>query len=453
MNDTIAAISTSLGIGSISIIRVSGEDSVKIVNKIFKGKNLEKCESHTINYGYIVDKKEKIDEVLVSIMLAPKSFTKENVVEINCHGGIASTNKILELLITNGCRLAEPGEFSKRAYLNGRIDLVEAEAIMSLIEAETESKRKLAMEQLSGNVSLMIKSLRNKLADIESNIRVNIDYPEYEDIEVMTISMLKTRLSSVKDEITKILNESENGVLIDKGIKTSIIGRPNVGKSSLLNILLNEEKAIVTSIQGTTRDTVEGNIIINGILFKLIDTAGIRKTDDIVENIGVNKSKKLINESNLVILMFDNNTEINEDEKEILKQIKEKNCIIVINKIDLPNKIEINFLKNYCKNIIKLSTYTKEGIDNLKNEMLKIFNLEKIETKNLNYLSSARSISILKECVKIIDDIYSGIENNSPIDMIEIDLNNLYQKLGEITGDTYEDELIDHMFSNFCLGK
>ena len=339
MNDTIAAISTSLGIGSISIIRISGEESLKIVNKIFKGKDLEKCESHTINYGYIVDNNEKIDEVLVSIMLAPKSFTRENVVEINCHGGIASTNKILELLLLNGCRLAEPGEFSKRAYLNGRIDLVEAEAIMSLIEAETESKRKLAIEQLSGNVSKMIKELRKKLADIESNIRVNIDYPEYEDIEVMTINMLKTRLKNVKQEISKILKESSNGSLIEKGIKTSIIGKPNVGKSSLLNLLLNKEKAIVTSIQGTTRDTVEGNIIINGILYKLIDTAGIRKTSDIVENIGVKKSIELIDNSDLILLIFDNNLEINEDEYKVLEHIKNKNCIIVINKIDLPKKL------------------------------------------------------------------------------------------------------------------
>lgn len=453
MNDTIAAISTSLGIGSISIIRVSGEESLKIVNKIFKGKDLEKCESHTINYGYIVDNNEKIDEVLVSIMLAPKSFTRENVVEINCHGGIASTNKILELLLLNGCRLAEPGEFSKRAYLNGRIDLVEAEAIMSLIEAETESKRKLAIEQLSGNVSKMIKELRKKLADIESNIRVNIDYPEYEDIEVMTINMLKTRLKNVKQEISKILKESSNGSLIEKGIKTSIIGKPNVGKSSLLNLLLNKEKAIVTSIQGTTRDTVEGNIIINGILYKLIDTAGIRKTSDIVENIGVKKSIELIDNSDLILLIFDNNLEINEDEYKVLEHIKNKNCIIVINKIDLPKKINKEILKKYSKNIIEISTYTKTGIEELKDEMLKIFNLENIETKSLNYLSSSRSIAILKECETIINDIYDGIEKNMPIDMIEIDLNNLFEKLGEITGDTYDEELIDHMFANFCLGK
>lgn len=453
MNDTIAAICTALGIGAISIIRISGEESVNIVSKIFKGKNLKNCSTHTINYGYIIDGKEIIDEVLVSIMLAPKSYTMENVIEINCHGGIATTNKILELLLLNGCRLAEPGEFSKRAYLNGRIDLIKAEGIMSLIEAETEVKRKLALQQVTGTVSSMIKELRNQLADIQSNIEVNIDYPEYEDVEIITIELLKKRLSNLTNKINEILNESENGSLIENGIKTCIIGKPNVGKSSLLNLLINEEKAIVTDIQGTTRDTVEGQLIINGILYKLIDTAGIRKTNDVVESIGVKKSIDLLNQSDLILYVLDNNTVLTLDEKKILKEIKNKNCIIIINKSDLPNKLDIKELKNSGKYLINISTYDKKNINVLKTQMNKIFNLENIQTKNLNYLSSARSISILKECLKIISDINNGINSNLPIDIIGIDIKNLWNKLGEITGDIYDDELINHMFKNFCLGK
>ena len=317
MNDTIAAISTTMGVGAISIIRVSGDESINIVNSIFSG-DLTKVDSHTINYGYIIDNNEKIDEVLVSVMKAPRTFTREDVVEINTHGGIAITNKVLELLLNNGCRLAEPGEFTKRAFLNGRIDLIEAEGVMDLINAKTEKSRKLAINQVNGDVSNLIKSLREEILSTIGNIEVNIDYPEYEDIEVITNKQIKDNISNLEEKIKLILNKSENSKLIKEGIKTIIIGSPNVGKSSILNKLLNEDKAIVTDIAGTTRDIVEGQVLIDGILLNMIDTAGIRETNDLVESIGVKKSLDLIDEADLILYVLNNNEEITKEEKEIL---------------------------------------------------------------------------------------------------------------------------------------
>ena len=451
MNDTIAAISTALGVGAISIVRVSGDDSLNIVNKLFKGKDLTKVESHTINYGFIVDGEKIIDEVLVSVMLAPRTFTRENIVEINVHGGIATTNKVLELLLTNGCRLAEPGEFTKRAFLNGRIDLIEAEAVMDLINAKTDKSRSLAINQVSGNVSGLIKNLRQEIVNTLANIEVNIDYPEYEDIEVMTIEMVKGNISSIRNKISTILNESENGKIIKDGIKTVIVGRPNVGKSSILNRLLDEDKAIVTDVAGTTRDIVEGNISVDGIMLNMIDTAGIRDTDDIVESIGVKKSLSLIEEADLVLFVLNNNEELNEEDKNILNQIKEKNSIVIINKIDLDNKLDINSIE--CDNIVKMSALNNEGIKELKNKIKELFNLEQIEKGDYTYLSSARSISLLRKALASLQEVENGINNNMPIDMIEIDLKDVWNLLGDITGDNYSDELIDQLFSQFCLGK
>ncbi len=455
MNDTIAAISTSLGVGAISIIRVSGNDSIKIVNNIFKGKNLNLVDSHTINYGHIVENEKVIDEVLVSVMRKPKTFTTEHVVEINCHGGITTTNKILELLLLNGCRLAEPGEFTKRAFLNGRIDLLEAEAISDLINAKSEKARNLAINQMQGNTSCMIKNLRQKILEILANIEVNIDYPEYEDILVMTNDIILPKIKEVEKEIKKILDRSENGKIIKEGIKTSIIGRPNVGKSSLLNALIEEDKAIVTDIAGTTRDIVEGQILIDGILLDLIDTAGIRKTDDVVEKIGVEKSYELISKSNLIIYMLNANEEITNEDIELLEKIKNKNYIIIINKNDLENKINLDKINQYInsENLIFMSITNKIGIEDLKKKIKNMFNLEMIETKDYNFLTNARSISILKETLILISNIYIGIENNIPIDMIEIDIKKVWNLLGEIIGETYQDELINQLFSQFCLGK
>ena len=451
MEDTIAAISTALGVGAISIIRVSGNEAINIVNKITKFKKLDKVNSHTINYDYIVEKNKIIDEVLISVMKAPKTFTKEDIVEINCHGGIATTNKVLELLLTNGCRLAEPGEFTKRAFLNGRIDLIEAEGIMDLINSKTEISRNLAINQVNGSTSQLIKDLRQSIIEILANIEVNIDYPEYEDIEEMTTEMLDKRIVDIENNIKTILNKSENGKIVKEGINVALIGRPNVGKSSLLNCLLEDEKAIVTDIAGTTRDCVEGTISIDGIIINLIDTAGIRETSDVVESIGVNKSIDLMNNSDLVLLLLNNNEELNNEDLELLDKIKNKNYLIVINKNDLENKLDISKLDK--DKIINISALNNNGIDELKNKIKQIFNLDKIETSDLTYLTNARSISLLKQALNAITDIKMGIGNNLPIDILEIDLKNVWNLLGSIIGVTYEEELIDQLFSQFCLGK
>ena len=453
MNDTICAIATSVGNGAISIIRVSGDDAIEIVNSIFKGKDLTKVESHTINYGHIVDNDKVIDEVLVSVMKAPKTYTMEDVVEINTHGGIAPTNKVLQLLIKNGCRIAERGEFTKRAFLNGRIDLIEAEAVMDKINAQTDIQNELANNQLNGKVSSLINSLRDDMIQIISNINVNIDYPEYDDVDIITNEIMIPKINNLEEKITKILKESKNGKLIKDGIKTSIIGKPNVGKSSLLNELLEEDKAIVTEIAGTTRDIVEGQININGILLNIIDTAGIRETNDIVESIGVEKSIKMMEESDLVLFMLNNNEELTDDIKSLLNKLENKNYIIIINKTDLEDKLDLinlNINKDY---IVKTSIKNHQGIDELKNKIIELFNIKEIETKDPTYLSNSRSIGLLEQCLNDVKDVKEGINNGETIDMIEIDIRNIWEKLGQINGTSYEDELLDEMFKRFCLGK
>lgn len=449
MNDTIAAISTTLGVGAIAIIRISGDKAIDIVNKIFKGKNLKNVESHTINYGYIVDNGKEIDEVLVSVMKSPKTFTCEDVVEINTHGGIAITNKVLELLLTHGCRLAEPGEFTKRAFLNGRIDLIEAEGVMDLINSKTEKSRKLAINQVNGEVSKLIKNLRQQIIELLANIEVNIDYPEYEDIEIMTINKIKEKTQDIELKLKNILDKSKDSKLIKDGIKTIIIGSPNVGKSSILNRLLNENKAIVTDIAGTTRDIVEGTISIDGIILNIIDTAGIRKTDDLVEKIGVKKSLDLIEEADLILYVLNNNEIITKDELLVLDKIKNKNNIVIVNKIDLDNKLDKSILDNY----IELSVKDDIGIDKLRNKIKEMFNLDMIDKGDFTYLSSARSIALVRSALNSLESVNDGIKNNMPIDMVEIDLKQVWSILGEIIGETYSDELIDQLFSQFCLGK
>ena len=449
MDDTIAAISTAQGVGAISIIRVSGDEAINVVSKIFSNKNFKDAPTHTIHYGYIMDGDEKIDEVLVSVMRAPKTFTKEDVVEINAHGGIMTTDKILELLLVNGCRLAEPGEFTKRAFLNGRIDLTEAEGIMDLINSKTDISRKIALNQVGGKVSTMISKLRDELAGIIANIEVNIDYPEYEDIEEMTIGKINESLSELEDKIDKILKESKNGEVLTNGIKTAIIGKPNVGKSSLLNRLIGEDKAIVTDIQGTTRDSVEATLRIDNLILNLIDTAGIRETDDVVESIGVEKSLKLIDEADLVLFVVNYNEKLSSDDLIILDKLKDKNYITIVNKTDLEKKIDDEKLSN----AIYVSALNDENIDEIGNKIKSLFNLEKIETTDLTYLTSARSQAILRKVLESVKAVRKGIEDNYPIDMVEIDLKDIWNLLGEIIGESYDDELLDQLFSRFCVGK
>ena len=448
MEDTIVAISTSQGIGAISIIRLSGKESIEIVNKIVKNKNLNKLNSHTINYNHVVNNDEIIDEVLISIMKAPRSFTTEDVVEINCHGGIATTNKILELLLLNGCRLAEPGEFTKRAFLNGRIDLLEAESVMDIINSKTENSLKLAINQLNGSTSNLIRNLRQYLLEILANIAVNIDYPEYEDIEEVTNQKLEKEIIKIKQKVNQILNDSKNSKIIKEGIDVAIIGKPNVGKSSLLNKLLDEDKAIVTDIAGTTRDIVEGKINLNGFILNIIDTAGIRKTTDKVEQIGVDKSKNLIDRADLILFLLDNNTLLNNEEKELLETIQNKKHIIIVNKTDLETKIDLK-----DENYIRMSTINNIGIKELKERIIKLFELDKIEQSDMTYLTNARSIALLKQVKEKIEEIENSINMNIPISIIEIDLRNVWEILGKIIGEHYEDELIDQLFTQFCLGK
>ena len=451
MNDTIAAISTALGVGAISIVRISGKEAIDIASKIIKGFDVKKVESHTINYGYIIDNGEIIDEVLVSVMKAPKTYTREDIIEINCHGGINTTNKVLELLLSNGARLAERGEFTKRAFLNGRIDLTQSEAVMDLIESKSNIQRQMAINNVEGKISKLIKNYRNKLMDLISHIEVNIDYPEYYDIEIMDDIKIKNSLEELIIDLKKLINESENKEIIKTGIKTIIVGRPNVGKSSILNSLLEYEKAIVTDIEGTTRDIVEGDIYIDGIHLNIIDTAGIRKTENIVEQIGVEKSISLIDDADLVLVVLNGNEILTKEDEEILEKTKNKTNIIIINKNDLDKKLDENKLNNR----IVISTNTKDinGINSLKEKIKEMFNLDEIKTLDYTYLSNARQLSLAKSALNSLENAYKETLDNNPIDMVEIDIKDAFDKLGSIIGIDYSEEIIDNLFKNFCVGK
>lgn len=447
MEDTICAISTSLG-GAISIVRVSGKNAIKIVNKFFSTKNLETAKSHTIHYGYIVNGTQKIDEVLVSVFKAPKTYTCEDIVEINCHGGISTTNKVLELLLTNGCRLAEGGEFTKRAFLNGRIDLIQAEAVSDLLSSTSDQARSLSLNQVKGDLSLKIKNIRNTILDLLANIAVNIDYPEYEDAEEVTIEILQSKIPNIINQLNNLLNTASSGQIIKNGINVSIVGRPNVGKSSLLNKLLQEDKAIVTDIAGTTRDIVEGSISLNGIRFNFTDTAGIRDTKDKVEKIGVNKSKQYLKSSDYIICVLNGAEQLTKDDQEILNALDNDKSIIFVNKNDQQLKIDVD-----KKNIIYGNTIDANGIDELKNQLIENFNLDKINSNDITYLSNARQISLVKQAKNTLEKVNDSLNELIPIDMLEIDIKKSYDLLGEITGETYQDELLDKLFENFCLGK
>ena len=450
MDDTIVAISTALGVGAISIVRLSGEEAIDIVASCFKGKNLKEVSSHTINYGHIYNEEELIDEVLVSVMKAPKTYTSEDVVEINCHGGIIATNKILETMLTHGARLAEPGEFTKRAFLNGKIDLIKSESVMDLIDSKTEEARKLAMSGLSGRTSQLITNFRDTLKNLLSQIEVNIDYPEYYDIEVVTEEKIKQEIAKMKKDLDYLVKISENSMTLKNGIKTVIVGKPNVGKSSILNKLLEEDKAIVTDIAGTTRDIVEGEINLDGILLNIIDTAGIRKSEDIVEQIGVEKSRSMISQADLVIVVLNNNQKLTNEDLEILEKTKNKQRIIAINKIDLEKNIDLDL---NLENIIYTNTTDINGIETLKDKIKELFKLEKLNTKDYTYLTNSRQIALAKQANKSLLDAEKSLNDGLPVDMIEIDLTNCFETLGEIIGESYKEEIIDNLFANFCVGK
>ena len=451
MNTTIAAISTNnIGLGAINIIRISGPEAIEIVSKIFSNKKFSQAPSHTIHYGYIKREDEVLDEVLVMLMRAPKTYTKEDVVEINCHGGSVTANKILEVLYEKGAVPAEPGEFTKRAFLNGRINLLEAESIEDLLEAKSENARKMAINGVSGKTTKLIQELREKMVGLLANIEVNIDYPEYIDELQITKENITPVLTEIKNELEKIVEESENGQFIKNGITIAIIGRPNVGKSSLLNALLEEDKAIVTDISGTTRDIVEGELLYKGINLKFIDTAGIRETNDLVEKIGVEKSLAIKQKADITILVLNNNEPLTKEEQELLDSIENQKAIIFINKIDLETKLE---KITTSKKIIKGSTRTKKGLEELKQEIINIFSLEDMSYKDLTYLSNTRQISLAKMALQTIENVIEANEENVPVDMLAIDIRESWENLGQIIGEAYEDELVDNIFKRFCLGK
>lgn len=455
--DTIAAISTPPGEGAISIVRMSGEEAVSIAQKVFSGKDLTQAKSHTINYGHIVDPKthEEIDEVMISLMLAPKTFTREDVVEINCHGGIVATNRILQLLLINGARLAEPGEFTKRAFLHGRIDLTQAESVMDLIRAKTDRSMKIALNQLDGNLSHLIDSLRKDILDVLAQVEVNIDYPEYDDVEEMTTKLLKEKAIEIKQRIEQLLKTASQGKIMREGLATALVGRPNVGKSSLLNHLLHEDKAIVTDVAGTTRDVIEEYVNVSGVPLKLIDTAGIRETDDKVEKIGVERSKKAIEQSDLVLLVLNAAESLTKEDLELIRLTNDKKRIIILNKTDLEEKLDRKELAKISENapVYATSILKNEGVEALEKAISKLFFNGIENSQSTVMVTNARHIALLKKAQNSLDSVLEGISSGMPVDLVQIDMTEAWNLLGEITGESYEDELLDQLFSQFCLGK
>jgi tRNA modification GTPase len=445
--ESIAAISTAFGTAGISVIRISGDSAISEFNKIFKGRDLNKVKSHTVHYGHIINSDgSHLDEVMVTILKAPKTFTTENTVEVNCHGGILITQKVLERILELDIRLANPGEFSERAYLNGRIDLVEAESIMDLIHAKSEKAMKIANLGVQKETSKLIRNLRDKLLTIIAHIEVNIDYPEYDDAIIMSKEIIKPKTFDLIKEIDLILRESQKNQIIRDGVKTAIVGKPNVGKSSLLNALLDEERAIVTEIEGTTRDTIEAYINVSGVTLKLMDTAGIRDTEDVVEKIGVNRSKKAITEAELVLLVLDRSKALTKEDQALLTLTKDQKRIIIGNKADLPKALQL-------EEVLSISTLTKEGLKDLEKAILKILSLEDIESRDFNFLSNVRHIQKVKDAKQSLLSVLASIELDMPVDVYAIDLTQAWKSLGEILGEYYQDDLLNELFSKFCLGK
>lgn len=453
--DTIAAISTPIGEGGISIVRLSGEDAVKIANKLFKGKNLSKVASHTINYGHIVDPEtsEVVDEVMVSVLLAPKTFTKEDMVEINCHGGIVVTNKILQLLLKHGARMAEAGEFTKRAFVNGRIDLTQAESVMDIVRAKTDKARQVAMNQLEGGLLVKIRTMRQETLDTLANIEVNIDYPEY-DADQVTAKQMQETSKSVIEKINRLLKTASEGKIMRSGLATAIVGRPNVGKSSLLNYLTQDDKAIVTDVAGTTRDTLEEYVSIKGVPLKLVDTAGIHHTEDKVEKIGVERSKKAIEQADLVLLLLNASEDLTPEDEKLIDYTKDKKRIVVLNKSDLGMKLNKEDLaKKTNAEIVVTSILKEENLDDLEEAISKLFFSGIHNSNNDVLVTNQRQAGLLEKAKTQLTDVIDAVDNDVPVDIAQIDFTGAWDTLGEITGDSAPDELITQLFSQFCLGK
>ena len=451
--DTITAIATPLGEGAIGIVRISGSDAVAIANRIFQGKNLETVDSHTLNYGHILDpeKDEILDEVMVGVMRAPKTFTREDVIEINTHGGIAVTNEILQLILRQGARMAEPGEFTKRAFLNGRVDLTQAEAIMDIIRAKTDKAMNIAVKQLDGSLKDLIDNTRQEILNTLAQVEVNIDYPEYDDVEEMTTALLREKTQEFQNLLENLLRTARRGKILREGLSTAIIGRPNVGKSSLLNNLLREDKAIVTDIAGTTRDVIEEYVNIKGVPLKLIDTAGIRETDDIVEKIGVERSRQALAEADLILLVLNASEKLTEQDRALLALSDMTRRIVLLNKTDLREEIEAEELP---EDVIRISVLENQNIDQIEERINQLFfDNAGIVEQDATYLSNSRHISLIEQAVQSLQAVNEGLELGMPVDLLQVDLTRTWQILGEITGDAAPDELITQLFSQFCLGK
>jgi tRNA modification GTPase len=455
--DTIAAISTPPGEGAISIVRLSGEQALTVAQQIFKGKALSQCASHTINYGHVVDPQTKnvVDEVMVSVLKAPKTYTREDMVEINTHGGIVATNHVLQLLLSHGARLAEPGEFTKRAFLNGRIDLTQAESVMDLIRAKTDRAMQVAVNQLDGNLSHLIKNIRQEILDALAQVEVNIDYPEYDAVETMTTKMLLEKATAVRKQVQQLLATANQGKVLREGLATAIVGRPNVGKSSLLNHLLHEDKAIVTDVAGTTRDVIEEYVNVRDVPLKLVDTAGIRDTDDKVEKIGVERSRQAITAADLVLLVLNNSEPLTAEDQELLNLTANKKRIVILNKTDLPVQLDDAALKQKvpADDMIAISALTTNGIDQLEGQIAQLFWGGIDNSQSTTLVSNARQIGLLHQADQALGDVLQGIADGMPVDLVQIDMTRAWDLLGEITGDSYQDELLNQLFSQFCLGK
>ncbi|HEA0026878.1 TPA: tRNA uridine-5-carboxymethylaminomethyl(34) synthesis GTPase MnmE [Staphylococcus aureus] len=456
--DTITSISTPMGEGAIGIVRLSGPQAVEIADKLYKGKHLlNDVPSHTINYGHIIDpeSKEVVEEVMVSVLRAPKTFTREDIIEINCHGGILTINRVLELTMTYGARMAEPGEFTKRAFLNGRIDLSQAEAVMDFIRSKTDRASKVAMNQIEGRLSDLIKKQRQSILEILAQVEVNIDYPEYDDVEDATTEFLLEQSKEIKQEINRLLDTGAQGKIMREGLSTVIVGKPNVGKSSMLNNLIQDNKAIVTEVAGTTRDVLEEYVNVRGVPLRLVDTAGIRETEDIVEKIGVERSRKALSQADLILFVLNNNEALTQEDYTLYEVVKNEDIIVIVNKMDLEQNIDINEVKDMIGDtpLIQTSMLKQEGIDELEIQIRDLFFSGEVQNQDMTYVSNSRHISLLKQARQTIQDAIDAAESGVPMDMVQIDLTRTWEILGEIIGETASDELIDQLFSQFCLGK
>ncbi|PVW01197.1 tRNA uridine-5-carboxymethylaminomethyl(34) synthesis GTPase MnmE [Staphylococcus aureus] len=456
--DTITSISTPMGEGAIGIVRLSGPQAVEIADKLYKGKHLlNDVPSHTINYGHIIDpeSKEVVEEVMVSVLRAPKTFTREDIIEINCHGGILTINRVLELTMTYGARMAEPGEFTKRAFLNGRIDLSQAEAVMDFIRSKTDRASKVAMNQIEGRLSDLIKKQRQSILEILAQVEVNIDYPEYDDVEDATTEFLLEQSKEIKQEFNRLLDTGAQGKIMREGLSTVIVGKPNVGKSSMLNNLIQDNKAIVTEVAGTTRDVLEEYVNVRGVPLRLVDTAGIRETEDIVEKIGVERSRKALSQADLILFVLNNNEALAQEDYTLYEVVKNEDVIVIVNKMDLEQNIDINEVKDMIGDtpLIQTSMLKQEGIDELEIQIRDLFFGGEVQNQDMTYVSNSRHISLLKQARQTIQDAIDAAESGVPMDMVQIDLTRTWEILGEIIGETASDELIDQLFSQFCLGK